>query len=485
MTAFFAVFFGFFQSYTSQSLVFSFSGNSISSEALWYSGKNPASGYKKKSFTGAFMIQSISSISWDVFNPKKPNNFQSYLEYPEFIYISDTPIQNFLKAQYRKAQSDLKNVKRGEFGKYPEFNARFEGYSNSRYKSLIYFLSYHIDGGFPYQRMHMFLINSSGAYVSPYDLVSIPSQVDFTQVVRPYLQKQSLHLFPGDEFIDGINHYISHPIFAFDGDDIILFFEAGTIAQREDGNISVRIAYEHMKPFISQDPKRVGLLKEIQFWKNQNIASQSRLSKDWKKYVALTFDDGPNNTSTLKLLRILEKKWVKATFFVLGKNANQYPQVLKKIHDAWHEIESHTWDHPSLTKLSKDGIKAQIESTDRVIERVIWKKSRFVRPPYGAFNSKVQDVIGKPLLMWSVDPKDWKYRNIQHNISSTMKQVKNGSIILYHDIHDVSVRTIPRLIDELRLRGYEFLTVEQLFMRYQSKIPEGSLACYSGDVCKR
>lgn len=87
--------------------------------------------------------------------------------------------------------------------------------------------------------------------------------------------------------------------------------------------------------------------------------------------------------------------------------------------------------------------------------------------------------------MWSVDPKDWKYRNIQHNISSTMKQVKNGSIILYHDIHDVSVRTIPRLIDELRLRGYEFLTVEQLFMRYQSKIPEGSLACYSGDVCKR
>lgn len=110
--------------------------------------------------------------------------------------------------------------------------------------------------------------------------------------------------------------------------------------------------------------------------------------------------------------------------------------------------------------------------------------SKFVRPPYGAYNAKVRTIIGKPLLMWSVDPKDWRYRNIEHNITSTLKQTKNGSIILYHDIHDVSVRTIPRLIDELRMRGYEFTTVEKLFLKYQSEVPSGDVVCLSGDRCK-
>ncbi len=87
--------------------------------------------------------------------------------------------------------------------------------------------------------------------------------------------------------------------------------------------------------------------------------------------------------------------------------------------------------------------------------------------------------------MWSVDSRDWQHRNVQKNLQATLPHVKNGSIILYHDIHASSVRTIPRLIDELRLRGYEFLTVEELFKKQQHKTIEGKFVCSSGDKCEK
>lgn len=302
ITVIFAVFFGFYQSYISQAVVYSLSKNTTSFQVPHYTHTESASNYKNTAFTGAFEIRSVAHISGDTFDANKTHNFQYHLEYPEFIYISDTPIQNFLKAQFRQFQRDLQKIKTGEI------TASFRGFSGQNYKTLVYSLGYHIDDTRDYQRLHMFLINSSGAYVSTKSIFSLSSQNDFSAQIFPHIQQQYEDIFSDADFSDGIAHWISQPTFAFDNSDVLLFFEAGTIAGREQGTLVVRVPYTDLQPFFLQNPKKIQELKKIEVLENTETPMQSRISKDGKKYIALTFDDGPNTTSTVKLLDILKQK---------------------------------------------------------------------------------------------------------------------------------------------------------------------------------
>lgn len=199
--------------------------------------------------------------------------------------------------------------------------------------------------------------------------------------------------------------------------------------------------------------------------------------------MALTFDDGPGKF-TDELLTILKQKNVQATFYVLGKNVVGNEDTMQKIHADGHEIGSHSWDHTSFLKLSASGIRSQIEKTDLAIKNTTGVTPTSFRPPYGAFNASVTKNANKSIIMWSVDSFDWKNRNVEKNISTTMKQVHDGAIILYHDIHKPSVDTIAPLIDRIRAEGYEFLTVRDLYAKYyngNSLLPEQ--VCYSMKRC--
>ncbi len=132
-------------------------------------------------------------------------------------------------------------------------------------------------------------------------------------------------------------------------------------------------------------------------------------------YIAMTFDDGPSPELTPKLLDILKARGIKATFFVVGQNAAQYPDILKRMVAEGHEIGNHSWSHPALTKLGADGVAKQIESTNEAIEKATGQKVTVMRPPYGAtsqiLNHRFADQYGMKVILWSVDPLDWKYRN--------------------------------------------------------------------------
>jgi peptidoglycan-N-acetylglucosamine deacetylase len=183
-------------------------------------------------------------------------------------------------------------------------------------------------------------------------------------------------------------------------------------------------------------------------------------------YIAMTFDDGPNPQLTPKLLDMLKERGIKATFFVVGKNVEEYPDIVRRMADEGHEVANHSWSHPALTKLGAESFRKQIENTNEAIENATGKRPVLMRPPYGAtssiLNRRLVEQFGLKVILWSVDPRDWKYRNPNRVYSTIIQNTKAGSIILAHDIHATTVAAMPATLDSLTGKGYKFVTVSEL-----------------------
>lgn len=180
------------------------------------------------------------------------------------------------------------------------------------------------------------------------------------------------------------------------------------------------------------------------------------------KYVAFTFDDGPGEY-TDKLLSALKKHESKATFFVLGNRANSFKKQLQREYNLGMEIGSHTWSHKNLKILSKKNVKKEISYARNAIKNVTGEYPTLLRPPYGNYNSIVSKNAKAPMIYWSVDTEDWKYRNVKYIKSYVINHAGDGQIILLHDIHPTSVNGFIKGLPELRKKGYELVTVSELY----------------------
>ena len=179
-----------------------------------------------------------------------------------------------------------------------------------------------------------------------------------------------------------------------------------------------------------------------------------------KKLVALTFDDGPSAATTGRLLDILAEKGVRATFFVLGSRAEQNPEILRR-QVTEHEVGSHTVGHIDMTKMSVEAVRADTETMRGVIAAA-GGELRLVRPPYGSIGAAAREGTGTPLVLWTVDPKDWRVRDAATVRQRVVEATYDGAIVLMHDIYESTVEAVGGIIDDLRAQGYEFLTVSEL-----------------------
>jgi peptidoglycan/xylan/chitin deacetylase (PgdA/CDA1 family) len=183
-------------------------------------------------------------------------------------------------------------------------------------------------------------------------------------------------------------------------------------------------------------------------------------------FVALTFDDGPHASNTPRLLDILRARNVKATFYVIGKNVDLYPGIVRRTVAEGHEIGNHTYTHPKLSSLSNERVISEIRKTDDAIVRACGIRPQTLRPPYGALlqgqRQMILDTFGYPTIMWSVDPLDWKRPGSGVVTSRIVSGTASGAIILVHDLHASSVDAMPATVDALLRKGYQFVTVSQL-----------------------
>jgi peptidoglycan/xylan/chitin deacetylase (PgdA/CDA1 family) len=186
------------------------------------------------------------------------------------------------------------------------------------------------------------------------------------------------------------------------------------------------------------------------------------------KKIALTFDDGPHPVKTPKILELLAKHGVRATFFIVGSLAEYHPEIVKREAELGHELANHSYTHPRLSKLTEAEIKAEIERADDVIKKAAGVTPRLFRPPEGAYSKNIVSIaasLGKQTVIWTVDTMDWAREPAEKIVENVKANVTSGSIILFHDCTrdgTFPLEALSVLLPYLKAQGYEFVTVSEL-----------------------
>ena len=180
--------------------------------------------------------------------------------------------------------------------------------------------------------------------------------------------------------------------------------------------------------------------------------------------IALTFDDGPSAAWTPALLDGLKERGVKATFFLIGENADKNPEIVKRMAEEGHLIGNHTYHHVELTKVSEKEARLELADTSAAIVRITGKEPEYMRPPFGAWQRKLEQEIRMLPVLWTIDPLDWTTENQDEIVNKVVTEAEENDIILLHDCYKSSVEAGLRIIDILQEEGFVFVTVDELLL---------------------
>ena len=191
--------------------------------------------------------------------------------------------------------------------------------------------------------------------------------------------------------------------------------------------------------------------------------------------VALTFDDGPRNLTTGPLLEGLALREVPATFFLVGSRLAGREDLVRRMAAEGHQIGVHTYDHRAVDGLSRRDFDAQVGKTRAALAAILGDGDYWLRPPYGSLDETTKAWAGSPLILWSVDPEDWRDGDVDRIVAAVTEYTQDGSIILMHDIFPTTVQAALAAVDLLLERGYCFVTVEQLMARRGLEPEDGAV----------
>lgn len=188
-----------------------------------------------------------------------------------------------------------------------------------------------------------------------------------------------------------------------------------------------------------------------------------------KKIIALTFDDGPDSRSTIKVLDILELYNIPATFFVIGQNIDKHREVIYRAIKNGHQIANHSWSHIRPTSVSTSELIGEVEKTQKKLQEM-GITTKIFRPPYGLVTPQQMEALkalGYKTVIWSIDSMDWYTSNPQEIIQCVLSNVHPGAIILMHcaggpDNRNGTIEALPLIISALKKEGYQFVTIQQL-----------------------
>ena len=225
-------------------------------------------------------------------------------------------------------------------------------------------------------------------------------------------------------------------------------------------------------PGLSEQPKEPEKSANIEPADiDKNIRDIKDIKSD-KKYIALTFDDGPHPRYTGEILNVLIEKQARATFFIVGNRAELHPTLLRRIKGANCELGNHTYNHVDLSQVSQSEFMSQIDKCNQAIYNATGEYPSVYRPPFGRISKANEQLISGSMkkILWTVDSMDWNTKDKDKIVKHVVKSAKNRAVILMHDFYSQAVEALPDIIDELRTQGYEFLTVSEL--RELSDLPE-------------
>lgn len=182
-----------------------------------------------------------------------------------------------------------------------------------------------------------------------------------------------------------------------------------------------------------------------------------------KPMVALTYDDGPSSSATTRVLNTLEKHNARATFFVVGSRVDSYKSQIQRIHSLNCEIGNHSYNHKTLTSISASEVRNELDKTADKVEAITGERPVIMRPPGGSYKTDtVRNNVNAPIIMWSVDTRDWESRNASSVVSNIKNNVYDGSIVLMHDLYDSTASATETIVPWLVKNGYQIVTVTEM-----------------------
>lgn len=198
----------------------------------------------------------------------------------------------------------------------------------------------------------------------------------------------------------------------------------------------------------------------------------SRMLDTRKPMVALTYDDGPHRGITDEILRVLDEYNSVATFFVVGEKIEKHADILKEAIRLNCELGHHTYSHQDMSKLSEEELKHQLQKTQDVINQTVDEnyQLKLARPTFGNTSAALKNYMEYPLILWSIDTRDWSHQNADKSIAEVLMHVQDGDIILMHDDYKATLEATKMIVPELIERGYQLVSVSELFTYKQIEL---------------
>lgn len=386
------------------------------------------------------------SIKLSVYYPKTGQEVvdQKIAEYVNSV-ITDFENEVKLKQEQGETSFDYK----------PRLNVQYETYAS--YPN-IYSIKFRILKGMPWEEKKRDIVQTlcfqveEGESLRLEDLIDTSSQQDFyNEVIKQlktkefygkYLDEDMIQELVMDAAKDGLQ-------FTLTKDNITLYFPRYDLLSGLSLSPTTSIAITTLSDNLCLD-------------EHGKLLSRRKIDPE-KPMIALTFDDGPHDIYTARILDALKKYGGKATFFVLGQRVERHSKILNRMIKEGSEIGNHSYSHPLLTTASVEKIKQEIARTQKAVLQCTGYTPKLVRPTYGAVNQTVRAAINYPMIEWSVDTQDWKSRNVDMIVKEAMKGAKDGAIILMHDVYLTTAIAAEKVIQKLTKEGYQLVTISEMF----------------------
>lgn len=411
--------------------------------------------------SGIFVIKGLNKKE-ELHILESTDNYDLKIDYPD---VENKEVKQKID-EYVKEQKDnfLNNVKEVENLEQPKYDFNLSVNVND-YKNIthVYMLTYAYTGGAHYTRddTSLYYDNKTKEFVDlKYFFKDDEAFKKLSSIAYYYVLKledktlDELWVKRGtDPTIDNYRH------FNFKDEGLEILFPPYQIASWADGEIKITIPYEEINDLLKEEYRNTSKEEEV-----VSIIPEVRdLTKyQDKKLIAFTFDDGPSETNTNYLLDNLDKYDAKVTFFVLGSRVNSNKETIKRAYLEGNAIGSHTYNHRNLNLLSDVALMDEVKKTNEAIKEVIGTSPILLRPPYGNLTDHGKELANMSIVLWNIDPLDWKYKDKNRVAQEIIEHAHDGAIVLVHDIYKSSVDGALLAMEELQKQGYAFVTINEM-----------------------
>lgn len=383
-------------------------------------------------------------------------NYVESTQYPKLnIEAIDKCIEGRIK-RYKK--SFYKRVSGFHENEKAEFNVTYESYlKDDRYISIVLQIYENMYEKKEYIETVVYDTQKE-IFLTFDDVYDKDELITLCNQAKLYFQERFPKECDSDQFRTHISSIIGNfQLFVLTKNKLIIYFPAGTLFENQ---ATYSIGYEDISNATSLKNEATPAIVPYEDILNEPM----KYIDETKPMIALTFDDGPTRRYTTAILDALKEHDAYATFFILGSRAGNAPDLLQRMVLEGSEIGNHSYSHKQLTTLSKERVEEELSATQESIYGITKRYPEIIRPPYGSKNDMImQCAQGKKVVTWTLDTRDWSTKDAKKTVTYVMDHVKDGDIILMHDLYASTAQAATILIPKLKEAGYQLVTVSDLY----------------------